>query len=112
MSAFAELIGEFVQVVIDLTVLVVEVASSPLRFVISPSYRKEIRSRWQGHLVRCSLELFGGSLALLLFVSAIFWWVSVLRVQFDSLSHRKMSLRERVFHRLEVHRQQKNQPHD
>jgi hypothetical protein len=78
MNAFAEIAVAIFSFLFEVTIYAVRFAIAPLRFLCSSRYRVATHKQWQGHPLRCSAELFGGTLALLLFAGAISWWFYVL----------------------------------
>lgn len=77
MSALAELAITMIAGLMELTMHLVWWAISPMRFVISKSYRQQARQRWQANRTKGLIELCGGCVVLLLLAAALAWWWSV-----------------------------------
>ena len=73
MSGLEEIAVTVVRFFVEVSIYLVQLVVAPLRFVFSRRYRAVVRERWQGHPRRCVGEVFGGTVALLLFVGWLSW---------------------------------------
>jgi len=71
MSVFAELLQAVAYAVTDIIVILTTLASKPLRFLASSSYRREARENWLHRPARHVVELLGGSLVVILFLALL-----------------------------------------
>ena len=76
MSALAEALVALAAGLIQLSMFVVEMAITPLRFLFSSRFRVQALQRWQGRPILRAAELVGGSAILVLFAAMLWFWVS------------------------------------
>jgi hypothetical protein len=71
MSVLAELLQAIAYATIDLIVMLTTLASKPLRFLASSSYRCEVRENWRRRRARHVVDLLGGSIVIILFLALL-----------------------------------------
>ena len=113
MTALAELIPTVVHALVELSLLVGELAARPFRFVASGAYRREVRQRWRGRPWRRGWEVFGGSAALLLLVGVADFWLRVFGPwSSPPLRPPHPTFRQRVAEKLQARRQAREHGRD